>query len=413
MCKNYKISAFLAIFALFFSGYFATAQNINPPTGRYFIGSQSSFLKTIFGVEHNFDNGFTTNLTSFQLAIIRTLGLKIEEVPYYKISAVSELSELDNRQLLPKNQIPWGLKKIYNDPNIVTSAGGKGVNVAILDTGVFKKHPDLKDRINDCKDFTKGSPIKNNCEDRNGHGTHLAGIVAADGGVDKKGIFGMAPEALLNIYKVCENNGFCLADDIASAIKYVSDLKENKSHIILLGFGSAQNSPLVETAIKYALDKNILIIAPAGNNGPLPNSVDYPAFLKEVLSVGYTNQKNDVAKESSRGLNPGPTPYFKEEGEIEVVAPGVNIESTWLNGEYKTLSGSSQAAAYIAGLAAKLWTENELSALKTRKVINDLALFNDLPPQGDDTKSGFGIPKLQKFEMSSPTIEDSSDKPVL
>jgi len=422
MHKIKAILIFLAIWAIL-GGMLVMAQEINPPSGRYFIFSQNGFLKKILGVEHAFDKGFTTNLTAFQISIIKSFGIKIQEVDYYKISNLDEqpqkepqvsqiINETLKRKNLPKDQISWAIKEIYNDPELTETIGGKNVNVAILDTGVFKNHPDLISQIKDCKDFTKGDTIKNSCEDKNGHGTHLAGIVAAGAGFDKKGIFGMAPQANLHIYKICESTGYCLADDVASAINFATNLpKENQINIILLGFGGEKDSFLVSQALKLAVDKNILIIAPAGNNGPQVNSVDYPASLKEVLSVGYLNQKLEVAKESSRGKNPGLINYLKEEGEVEVVAPGVNIESTWMDGGYKILSGSSQAAALIAGLAAKLWEQNNYSALKTRNAIDNLATLNDLPPQGDDARSGFGFPKLQySTNIEKPDQESSPNQ---
>lgn len=413
MRKKIKSFLFSAVLAFYLGGFFVAAQEIDPPSARYFIYSQNVFLKTIFGVEHSFNNGFTTNLTDFQLSLIRTFGIKTEQVDYYKIAALNEsappmkvlLKEgvSQDREIFPQEQISWAIKKIYNDPEILKTSGGQRVNIAILDTGIAKNHPDLVARVKTCRDFTKGAPPKNNCQDQNGHGTHLAGIVAGDGGFDGKGIFGMAPEANLHIYKVCDNFGYCLADDVASALSFIARLKDNKINIILMGFGGPKNSPLVESAIKNIAQQNVLIIAPAGNNGPASNSVNFPAFLKEVISVGFVNQRSEVVRESSRGLNPGQNEYLKDDGEVEVVAPGTSIESTWLDSDYKILGGSSRAAALIAGLAAKIWEQNDSSALKVRGEIARLAILNDLEPKGDDSKSGFGMPVLEKA-----VLEDSA-----
>ncbi len=402
---------FGAIIFLLFGGVSIFAQEIKeikPPTGRYFIHSQSGFLKTILGVEHSFENGFTTNLTSFQLSLIKTFGIKNEPVAYYKISDLNESSfesqkvksgpenKVAKREFYPQEQISWAIKEILNNNYLSQISEGEGINIAILDTGVFSEHFDLKNRIKDCQDFTKGDKPKNTCEDQNGHGTHLAGIVAADGGFDAKGIYGVVPKANLYIYKVCEDNGFCLGDDVAAAINFLLNSKD-KINIVLMGFGGNSDSWFLKRAIENAFSKNILLFAPAGNNGPNINSVDYPAFYKEVVSVGFTNQKGNIVRESSRGTNPGQMEYVKENGEIEFVAPGQDIESTWINNDYKILSGSSQAAAISAGMAAKLWHLSDNSANKLRNLLTKLAVLNDLWTKGDDSRSGAGLLKLQNL----------------
>lgn len=410
-----KTFVFIAVIAILLSNFSVFAQgteNIKSPSGRYFIYSQSGFLKTILGVEHNFDTGFTTNLTSFQLSLIKTFGIKTEQVTYYKTSNLGQNMLFDSdvsalkikqddllfrRKFLPINQISWAIKEIYNAPDLTQTSGGNDVNIAVLDTGIFDGHADLKNRIKDCKDFTKGDNPRNSCEDKNGHGTHLAGIIAADGGADKKGIFGAAPGVNLFIYKVCESNGYCLADDAAAAINFASNASMHKINIILIGFGGSDSAWLVENAIKNSVNKNILIIAPAGNNGPNANSVDYPAFYSEVVSVGFTNQKGDVVRESSRGTNPGKIEYLKENGEVEFVAPGFDIESTWIDGGYKILSGSSLAAAFSAAVAAKLWVQRDNFAPQVRRSLGELASLNDLWSKGDDSRSGAGLLKMRNI----------------
>jgi subtilisin len=262
----------------------------------------------------------------------------------------------------------------------------------VLDTGVLKSHADLVNRIADCKDFTmpKVSVVNGKCEDRNGHGTHVAGIIAADGGKDNAGIFGVAPEAKLFTYKVCDQNGSCWADDVAVAIHAAVD---GGAEIINLSFGADILSPLLEEAINYAADHKVLIVAAAGNDGPYPGSIDYPAANPRVVGVGALDEEFNIPDWSSRGLNSKTDSEAINEKDLEFSAPGVNIESTWKEG-YATLSGTSMATPHVAGLAALLWDANEENPLQFIRGFLQSHTF-DVSDTGEDDDSGFGLPLLE------------------
>ena len=282
---------------------------------------------------------------------------------------------------------------IYNDPSIVSASGGAGVNVAILDTGVYSAHPDLIRRISQCKDFTNSRfPVVNGkCEDKNGHGTHVAGIVAADAGAGSRGLYGIAPEASLFIYKVCGANGSCYADDIAAALNMAAS---EGARIVNMSFGSDQESPLIRDAITATAAKGLLLVAAAGNDGPFPDSIDYPAAYSSVVAVGAINQLLAVTNWSSRGINSTTEPWVIEHRDIEFAAPGEQIESTWNNGGYTMLSGTSMASPFVAGLAAKYWQTDALDPLSaTRDFVH--SLVTDILPVGDDDASGFGLPQVK------------------
>ena len=199
-----KVAIFLIISMLFSVSFVAYAAEDDT---RYFVKSNNSFWKKSFGVRHNFDEGFTTDATEWQLKLARIFGVEIEPIkklyilPAQEVDQVladkSDSSAKINRVVArpkPSDQTPWGVETVYNNLLLEKSSGGTGVNVAILDTGVYKSHLDLKNRIKDCKDFTGLKPITDGkCDDKNGHGTHVAGIIAADGGVDGLGIYGVAP----------------------------------------------------------------------------------------------------------------------------------------------------------------------------------------------------------------------------
>jgi subtilisin len=367
---------------------------------RYFIKNNSGVWKKYFGARNSFNNGFTADLSDFQLRLAKIFGLDFEPVTrvyilqneiIQKSDQVSRAKE-NNSRIEPLNHIPWGVKMIYNDPFLEKTSGGSGVNVAVLDTGVFKNHPDLKNSIKDCKDFSnpKVSLIDGKCEDKNGHGTHVIGIIAANGGDDGLGIYGIAPLANIYAYKVCSANGLCWADDVALAIKTAVD---NGANIINLSLGSDNQSPLIHNAIVYANQKKVLVVAAAGNDGPYLDSIDYPAANSEVIGVGALDVNQVVPDWSSRGSNSKTEAYLMNEGDIEFAAPGVSVESTWKDGGYAILSGTSMSAPHISGLAAKLWQGDAPDpAEATREILHKFS--TDLFPLGDDDDSGWGLPTL-------------------
>lgn len=363
---------------------------------RYFVKSASGWWKKSFGVRHNFDNGFTADLSDFQLRVAKIFGVEVEPVrklnvlPYLSQAPVTS-GKIQAQRTKPTEQTPWGVKDIYNDQLLSRSSGDSDVNVAVLDTGVLKTHPDLKNRIKACKDFSSAATlVDGKCDDKNGHGTHIAGIIAADGGSDGLGIYGMAPKANLFAYKVCSNNGTCWADDVAVALKAAAD---DGANIVNISLGSDAPSQLITDATNYAVSKNVLIIAAAGNDGPYIGSIDYPGADENVVAVGAVDKDIQIPDWSSRGINSTTKPYVVEVGDIEVAAPGVNIESTWKDGGYAILSGTSMASPHVAGLAAKLWQKDALNpASATRELLQKLT--TDLLPIGDDDSSGFGFPHL-------------------
>lgn len=286
------------------------------------------------------------------------------------------------RVYFPSDQTPWGIEAVYNYSNISETTGGLGVTVAMLDSGAKKDHLDLVNRIADCKDFTKRK-VTNNCDDTNGHGTHTAGTVAADGGDDSKGIFGVAPEAKLFIYKVCSS--FCWSDDVTAAIL---EAEKRGAHIISMSIGGSGIASYERAAIQEVTGKNVLVIAAAGNSGPGDNTIEYPGALPEVVAVAALNSNLSVASFSSRGIDDGNDNSIVER-EVEIAMPGVSVLSTWNDGAYKSISGTSMATPHASGLAAKLWTG---TASGTRDALRNAA--HDIGSTGYDTASGYGFPHL-------------------
>jgi len=387
--------------------------NPGEATKRVFVSGNpaSTFIvKSTFAVQHEFEDGFTVAVGAKGLAALEKIPeIPLEAVPLYHVSGkpglcgngvldpgekceigyscpegqvcknckcVEETTAPPERACYPSEQTPWGIVKVNG------SSGGAGVKVAVLDTGVYKDHLDLKANIADCKDTTKRG-IKNGCADRNGHGTHVAGTILASAGSDGKGIYGVAPEAKLMAIKVCGASG-CWADDIAAGIKYAAD---NGANIISMSLGGDTQSSLIRDAINYATGEGVL--AAAGNDGPADGSIDYPGANVKVIAVGAIDsaEAEAVPSWSSRGINDGD--YIIEEREVEFGAPGVSVESTYKDGCYTNMSGTSMATPHVTGLAAKLWDTN---ATTTRTKLQELAKLHDVYTEGDDTATGFGLP---------------------
>jgi len=292
----------------------------------------------------------------------------------------------------PENQITWGLKKIYDDKslnfdNVLAANGGVGVNVAVLDTGVFKDHPDLINRVLLCKDFT-GGRAKNTCNDGHGHGTHVSGSVLADGGSDKLGILGVAPAANLFAFKVCTNGGLCFGDSVAAGIK---EAEKKGAHIISMSFAGGYFATVEKNAIDNALNarqnNDLLFVAAAGNTGPNSNTINYPAAYHKVVAVAAVDSALYVASFSSRGISD--TWQGGIDRLVEVSGPGVAIESTMNDGAYATWSGTSMATPHISGLAANVWNSlADAPAVRSWLQSNS----DDIDPNGYDRASGFGFP---------------------
>ncbi|CEG23637.1 Subtilisin precursor [Planococcus massiliensis] len=383
-------------------------------TFRVLIDSQNQKelqnAKSKYGVQWDFaGEGFTVDMNEKQYeALQKNKNIKVEKVPEFTIEKSSSKPEAVYQAMAASQSTPWGIKAIYNDSSLTRTSGGSGINVAVLDTGVNVSHPDLKNNIEQCKDFTTSTSFVNgSCTDRQGHGTHVAGSALADGGTGS-GVYGVAPDADLWAYKVLGDNGSGSADDIAAAIRHAADQATSlKTKVVInMSLGSSGESSLITNAVNYAYSKGVLIIAAAGNEGPYQGSIGYPGALPNAVAVAalenvIQNGTYRVADFSSRGDSSTDGDYVIQKGDVEVSAPGASIYSTWYNGGYSTISGTSMASPHVAGLAAKIWAANPSASNATiRKDLQNRARNYDIlsgsgAGVGDDYASGFGFARVR------------------
>ena len=239
----------------------------------------------------------------------------------------------------PQYSKQWHLHSIHAE-RAWEDNRGKGITVAIIDTGVSKV-PDLANT-----EFVAGYDFVNDkatADDDNGHGTHVAGTVAQSTN-NNYGVAGIAYEAKIMPLKVLSGSGGGTIGDIAEAIRFAAD---NKADIINMSLGGGGESQVMKDAIDYAYNKGVVIIAAAGNENN--NSASYPARYAHVIGVGATDAQGERAEFSNYGAG------------VDISAPGGgNGSKIWqetIDPDTNTpiisgLQGTSMAAPHVAGVAA-------------------------------------------------------------
>lgn len=255
---------------------------------------------------------------------------------------------------------------------------GAGVTVAVVDTGVDLDHTDLAANLVSGKTFVDGT---SSADDDYGHGTHVAGIIAAVN--NNGGVIGVAPEASIMPVKVLNSSGSGSIADVADGIVWAAD---NGADIINLSLASTSSSTTLKNAVNYAVNKGVLLVAAGGNCGDsnygdnycsYQDQPVYPAAYSNVMAVASTDSSDSQSSFSNQGSY------------IDIAAPGSSIYSTYKGGSYATMSGTSMAAPHVAGLAALIWSQDSsLSRSEVWAQIEDTA--TDLGSSGWDKVYGYG-----------------------
>lgn len=291
---------------------------------------------------------------------------------YYEFSLMPYTVTTKSRKKLTE-RVGWAHKALRIN-QAWKQTRGKGIKVAILDTGYANHHPDLQKAVVKFQDFT-GQGIY----DHDGHGSHVAGIVGAR--ANDIGVVGIAPKCKLLIAKVLNNQGWGKTAWIANGIKWAAN---QGADIISMSLGSSSAMRDVLQALR-ALPQSTFVVAAAGNSGPRMNTVCYPAMHKMVISVGAITQKKEIASWSSRGNT------------VDVVAPGVNIISCFPPRALATMSGSSMSCPIVSGIMALALAKHRLhggaTPINTRQdMLNHLIKSCvDLGKKGKDPHYGYGL----------------------
>jgi subtilisin family serine protease len=236
---------------------------------------------------------------------------------------------------------------------------GKGVKVAVLDTGVDTSHPDLKDQVIESKNFTSAA----DATDHFGHGTHVASIVAGTGAKSGGKYKGVAPDARILNGKVLDDTGSGDDSGILAGMEWAASQGASVVNLSLGGYDSPGVDPLEAEVNKLSATKGILFAIAAGNDGP--QSIGSPGSADAALTVGAVDKQDKLADFSSTGPRVG-------DGAIkpDVTAPGVDITAAAAKGSvidqevgekpdgYLTISGTSMATPHVAGAAAILKQEH-------------------------------------------------------
>lgn len=264
--------------------------------------------------------------------------------------AYAEPNPITQRFMIPNDPLfsqQWNLAKINAPAAWNVSQGGYGP-IAVLDTGIDASQSDLSGEIMAGYNFVGNNT---NTSDNNGHGTNVAGIIAASTN-NNNGVASIGFHGTLMPVKVLNRYGTGTYAELADGIIYAAD---HGAKIINMSLGGSSSSQTLLSAINYAEQKGVIIVAAAGNNGN--NAAVYPADYPGVIAVSATTPSDTLASFSSYG------------GDIFVSAPGVGIISTYNNGGYATMSGTSMAAPEVAGLIGLALAHNPIS---TASLLTDL-----------------------------------------
>ncbi len=231
---------------------------------------------------------------------------------------------------------------------------GTGVKVAVIDTGIDPTHPDFGDRILEARDFTNSKP---GGVDGHGHGTHVAGIIAGSGEASGGRYIGLAPQAQLLVAKVLRDNGSGMTSDVMAGVDWAV---QTGAHVLNLSLGSngpCDGSDALSTMCDAAVTQGVVVCVAAGNSGPGASTVGSPGCARNVITIGATNDNDQITSFSSRGPTSDgrvkPDLCFPGFDIIAARAQGTSMGSV-VDARYTSASGTSMATPHAAGAAAQL-----------------------------------------------------------
>ncbi|MFE0173078.1 type VII secretion-associated serine protease mycosin [Streptomyces sp. NPDC059002] len=281
----------------------------------------------------------------------------------------------------------WGLEAMHTGQAWQTTKG-KGITVAVLDTGIDAKHPDLAGNVLEGKDMV-GFGAGRGDRPWARHGTAMAGIIAGHGHGPGRGdgVLGIAPEAKILPIRVILEDGDparkkarnTRGNALAEGIRWAAD---NGADVINLSLGddskSAHPEPAEDAAVQYALKKGVAVVASAGNGGKLGDHISYPAAYPGVIAATAVDENGDRALFSTRRWY------------ATVAAPGDDIIIADPDGQYYEGWGTSAASAFVSGAVALIRAAYpDLTPAQLKQLLEDTA--RDAPEGGRDDSRGYGL----------------------
>ena len=311
------------------------------------------------------------------LKVMERHGMAVVTLNKKALNALRKSKDVDIapdpvRELMAQST-PYGYTMVQANQLIQSDTSAR--KVCIIDTGYNLGHPDLPGTNDGVTGIGNNSAVGNWYNDGNGHGTHVAGTIAAYD--NSEGVIGVYPGASLHIVKIFNDNGdWTYASDIITAIDQCQDAGAD---VVNMSLGGSGSSSAEASAMQGFTDDNMLLVAAAGNAGN--SSLSYPASYDAVVSVAAVDSGKNRAS------------YSQYNSQVEIAGPGSSVYSTYPDSTYATLSGTSMATPHVAGAAALVWSFHpQCSATQIRNALN--ATAEDRGSSGRDNQYGYGIVRV-------------------
>ncbi len=340
-------------------------------------------------------------ILSFILILALPIGVVEARIPRPEVWILGKPDWAPGPTDVPEQVIPWGIERI-KAPDAWPTSTGVNVQIAVLDTGVDKDHEDLY--INIAWGISvvgdENSTKYRDWRDKNGHGTHVTGTIAAM--FNDIGVVGVGYNITIYAIKVLNDAGFGTWEDLAEGIWWAimgpdgiidsdgdgvvaGDPDDDAAEVISMSLGGTSYSEEVKKAVEAAYGYGIVLVAAAGNEGE--EGVLYPAKFVEVIAVAAIDEEDKVPDWSSKGP------------EVELSAPGVKILSTVPHDKYEKYSGTSMACPHVSGtvglMISKILAEGRTYTVEgIRDILHKTA--DDIGPGGRDEASGYGVVRADK-----------------
>ncbi|USD30725.1 S8 family serine peptidase [Pseudoalteromonas sp. SCSIO 43201] len=329
-----------------------------------------------------------TTLGTTALGTLPSVNAYVAEVSPAQMQQLQEDKNIAQVEIDPKRYLPaieptaidllaeatpYGIRMVQADQ--VSDSYSSNRKVCIMDTGYTLGHQDLPSTGITGNDGYGNYDTGLWSNDGNGHGTHVAGTIAALGG-NGTGVVGVNPSGQLGLHivKVFNDQGRWAYG--SNLIKAIEQCEQAGANVTSMSLGGSGSSTAERNAFEQSYQRGMLHIAAAGNGGN--SSLSYPASYDAVVSVAAVDSSESKAS------------FSQYNSQVEIAGPGVGVNSTWNNGAYRSISGTSMATPHVSGVAALVWSQfPQCTAKQIRNVLN--ATAKDKGQAGRDTSYGHGI----------------------